>query len=79
MNKNFEKLRVKLYNRVTNIVNGGEMFKARRDSEKFVVNMPEELKVEFYRLIDRVNLAIMEDKENFYGYFLFSGKKRNKI
>ncbi len=75
MNKNFEKLRVKLYNRVTNIVNGGEMFKARRDGEKFVVNIPKELKVEFYRLIDRVNLAIMEDKENFYGYFLFQVKR----
>lgn len=75
MSKNFEELRVELYNRVTNIVNGGEMFKARRDGEKFVVDMPEDLKLEFYRLVDRVNLAMMEDKENFYGYFLFQVKR----
>ncbi|MBE6061009.1 MAG: hypothetical protein E7215_12665 [Clostridium sulfidigenes] len=75
MSKNFEELRVKLYNRVTNIVNGGEMFKARRDGEKFVVDMPEDLTLEFYKLVDRVNLALMEDKENFYGYFLFQVKR----
>lgn len=75
MSKNFEELRVKLYNRVTNIVNGGELFKARRDDEKFVVDMSEDLKLEFYRLVDRVNLAMMEDKENFYGYFLFQVKR----
>lgn len=75
MSKNFEELRVELYNRVTNIVNGGEVFKARRDGEKFVVDMPEDLKLEFYRLVDRVNLAMMEDKENFYGYFLFQVKR----
>lgn len=75
MSKNFEELRVELYNRVTNLVNGGEMFKARRDGEKFVVDMPVDLKIEFYRLADRVNLALMEDKENFYGYFLFQVKR----
>lgn len=75
MSKNFEQLRVKIYNRVTNIVNGEEMFKARRDGEKFVVDMPEDLTLEFYKLVDRVNLALMEDKENFYGYFLFQVKR----
>lgn len=75
MSKNFEELRVELYNRVTNIVNGGEMFKAKRDGEKFVVDMPEDLKLEFYKLVDRVNLAMMEDKKSFYGYFLFQVKR----
>lgn len=71
MIKNFEELRVNLYNRVTNLVNSGEMFKARRDGKKFEVDMPEDLTIEFYKLVDKVNLALMEDKENFYGYFLF--------
>lgn len=75
MSNNFEELRIKLYNRVTNIVNGGEMFKAKRDGEKFVVDMSEDLTLEFYKLVDRVNLALMEDKENFYGYFLFQVKR----
>lgn len=71
MIKNFEELRVNLYNRVTNLVNSGEMFKAKRDGKKFEVDMPEDLTIEFYKLVDKVNLALMEDKENFYGYFLF--------
>lgn len=71
MVKNFEELRVNLYNRVTNLVNSGEMFKAKRDGEKFEVDMSEDLTIEFYKLVDKVNLALMEDKENFYGYFLF--------
>jgi len=71
MIKIFEELRVNLYNRVTNLVNSGEMFKAKRDGEKFEVDMPEDLTIEFYKLVDKVNLALMEDKENFYGYFLF--------
>jgi len=62
MSKNFEELRVNLYNKVTNLVNSGEMFKARRDGEKFEVDMPENLKLEFYKIVDRVNLALMEDK-----------------
>ena len=28
-------------------------------------------KKDFFQLIDKVNLSLMEDKENFYGYFLF--------
>lgn len=32
---------------------------------------PESFEQEFYRLVDRVNLGLMEDAENFYGYFLF--------
>lgn len=71
MIKNFEESRVNLYNRVTNLVNSGEMFKAKRDGKKFEVDMPEYLTIEFYKLVDKVNLSLMEDKENFYGYFLF--------
>jgi predicted metal-dependent peptidase len=71
MSKNFEELRINIYNKVTNLVNSGEMFKAKRDGEKFQVDMPEDLKLKFYKLVDRVNLALIEDKENFYGYFLF--------
>jgi predicted metal-dependent peptidase len=71
MSKNFEELRINIYNKVTNLVNSGEMFKAKRDGKKFQVDMPEELKLKFYKLVDRVNLALIEDKENFYGYFLF--------
>jgi len=35
------------------------------------INIPEDFKEEFFSLIDKVNLSLMEDKDNFYGYFLF--------
>ncbi|SMC18417.1 Predicted metal-dependent peptidase [Clostridium acidisoli DSM 12555] len=34
-------------------------------------NVPEEFKSRFFILIDKVNLSLMEDEDNFYGYFLF--------
>lgn len=72
MSKNFEELRINLYDRISNLINSGEMFKAKRDGEQFEVDMPgDDLSIEFFKLVDKVNLAIIEDKENFYGYFLF--------
>lgn len=35
------------------------------------INIPKDFEDEFFSLIDRVNLSLMEDKDNFYGYFLF--------
>jgi predicted metal-dependent peptidase len=35
------------------------------------INIPIDFKEEFFSLIDKVNLSLMEDKDNFYGYFLF--------
>jgi len=34
------------------------------------INIPQEFKDEFFSLVDKVNLSLMEDKDNFYGYFL---------
>lgn len=33
--------------------------------------IPEAFKQEFFHLVDKVNLSLLEDKDNFYGYFLF--------
>lgn len=33
-------------------------------------NIPPEFRAEFFSLVDKVNLSLMEDKDNFYGYFL---------
>ena len=32
--------------------------------------IPQEFKEEFFRLVDKVNLSLLDDKDNFYGYFL---------
>lgn len=39
--------------------------------EKSKINIPEDFKKKFLSLVDKVNLSLMEDKDNFYGYFLF--------
>jgi len=33
--------------------------------------IPQDFKNEFFSLVDKVNLSLMEEKDNFYGYFLF--------
>lgn len=33
--------------------------------------IPEDFKKDFYTFVDKVNLSLMEDKDNFFGYFLF--------
>lgn len=36
-----------------------------------IENLPQAFKEEFWSLIDKVSLSLMEEKDNFYGYFLF--------
>lgn len=62
---------MELYEKSTELVNGGKMFKAKRDGETFEVNIPKDFEEAFYKLVDRVNFSLMEKKDNFYGYFLF--------
>ena len=71
MESSFEARRKQLYEKINNIVDSGTMFKAKRDGDKFEVELPSSLKDEFLNLVDKVNLSLMEDKDNFYGYFLF--------
>ncbi len=40
-------------------------------ASKFEVTMPEDFERNFFALIDSVNLRLMEDRDNFYGYFVF--------
>lgn len=36
-----------------------------------IENLPQTFKEEFWSLVDKVSLSLMEEKDNFYGYFLF--------
>ena len=47
------------------------MIKANHKGEKFEIDIPKDFKDEFFKLVDKVNLSLIEDKDNFYGYFLF--------
>jgi len=40
-------------------------------THKFVVTLPEDFGKEFFQLVDKVNLSLTEDNDNFFGYFLF--------
>ena len=39
--------------------------------KKIEIDIPQDFKNEFFDIIDKVNLSLMEEKDNFYGYFLF--------
>ena len=45
--------------------------KAGQNTGKFNITMPKEFEEEFFRLVDFVSLSLLEDQDNFFGYFLF--------
>ena len=65
----FDSQVIGLYEKATKIIN--IFFKAKHLDDKAKINIPKDFKEEFFSLIDKVNLSLMEDKDNFYGYFLF--------
>ena len=71
MKSYFEKQTKELYDRAIKIVDITHMLKSNKKGEKFDISTDENFKKDFLSLVDKVNLSLMEDKENFYGYFLF--------
>ena len=71
MKSYFEKQTKELYDRAIKIVDITNMLKSNKKGEKFDISTDENFKKDFFSLVDKVNLSLMEDKENFYGYFLF--------
>ena len=71
MESYFEKQAKYLYHRAEEIIDTYSMLKANKKGEKFEIDIPQDFKDEFFKLVDKVNLSLMEDKDIFYGYFLF--------
>ena len=71
MESYFDKQVKYLYNKAEEVINTYAMLKANHKGEKYEIDIPQDFKDEFFKLVDKVNLSLMEDKENFYGYFLF--------
>ena len=67
----FDKEKNYLYEKALEVVNTTEMVKARHKGEKYEVEVSREYKEAFFKLVDKVTLSILEEKDNFYGYFLF--------
>lgn len=60
-----------LYDKANGIIGFVAMLKANRRDEKIELDIPAEFTREFFSLVDRVSLNLMEERDNFYGYFLF--------
>lgn len=58
----------RLYEKAYAIIS--HFLKAKRQEDSAQIHIPEDFKNEFFSLVDKVNLSLMEDKDNFYGYFL---------
>ena len=71
MESYFERRVNKLYQQVNKLIDSAEMYKAKRNGERFQPEITKEFKEDFFKLVDKVILSLMEDKDNFYGYFLF--------
>lgn len=60
-----------LYEQANEVMHTVDMLKANRVGEKLELNIPQDFKNAFFSLIDKVNFRLMDEKDNFYGYFLF--------
>lgn len=79
MENYFEKQSRELYDKAITIIDNLTMLKANRADEKFEIDVPQDFKNEFFSLVDKVNLSLMEEKDNFYGYFLFQMSREIKF
>lgn len=75
----FEKQTKYLYDKTNEITNTYSILKANHAGERFDVDIPQDFKDEFFHLVDKVNLSLMEEKDNFYGYFLFQTSREIKF
>ncbi|MCI1821665.1 MAG: VWA-like domain-containing protein [Megasphaera sp.] len=58
-----------LYQRTYSFIDDYQKKQSDHTSASIIV--PVDYKKEFFNFIDKVNVKLMEDKDNFYGYFLF--------
>lgn len=75
----FEEQARVLLEEANNIISASAMLKANRKGESIEVTVPEAFKEAFFQLVDQVTLSLMEDKDNFYGYFLFQMNREIKF
>lgn len=71
MESYFNKQVKMLYDKSAEVIQAVTMLKANRAGEQLELDIPQDFKNEFFSLIDKVNFSLMEEKDNFYGYFLF--------
>ncbi|MEN6411685.1 MAG: VWA-like domain-containing protein [Veillonellales bacterium] len=65
----FETLAKGLYEKAYQIITA--FIKENDNDDNSRINIPKDFREEFFSLVDKVNLSLIEDTDNFYGYFLF--------
>lgn len=65
----FELQSKELYEKAQTIITGFLTQNRKKENSQLII--PDDFKEAFFRLVDKVNLSLMEDTDNFYGYFLF--------
>ncbi len=68
METGFDSRAKELYEQAQRIV--GTFYAARHIDDQAEINIPQAFREEFFHLVDKVNVSLMADKDNFYGYFL---------
>lgn len=74
MESNFEDQVKELYEKANKIADVS--FKTNYKNSKADKDVLEDFEKEFFSLVDKVNLSLMKDKDNFYGYFLFQMSRK---
>ncbi|NMA70187.1 MAG: hypothetical protein GX958_12350 [Desulfitobacterium sp.] len=64
----FERQVQKLQEQTTQMVE--EFYRIQRRDPQAQLKVPQKYREEFFALVDKVSLSLMEDEDNFYGYFL---------
>lgn len=67
----FEEQVEALYSQMTTHIESFTMLKAQRAGENLDVPLPETIQKTFWNIVDQVSFNLIEDQDNFYGYFLF--------
>ena len=61
----------KLYDRAIEFVEQATVRRLKGNDQMVEIEVSEDFKRDFFAVIDKVNFNLIEDEENFYGYFLF--------
>lgn len=75
----FEKQKENLYNKAIEFVENATQLRLNGNDKCVEIEVSEEFKRDFFSLVDKVNFNLMEDTENFYGYFLFQMNREIKF
>ena len=67
----FNKQKDELYNKAIELVENATQVRVESEDKDIEIEVTDDFKRDFFSIIDKVNFNLMEDEENFYGYFLF--------